>query len=469
MTGTTVIFRLELEKDISNLPEILKIINQEEASLSGLDLVRATKNAIIRDLSVFVKNDKQREELTHKLKKLKGVRVINISDRTFLVHLGGKLEVESKRPLKTRDDLSLAYTPGVAKVSMGIYEKPDFVYNLTIKGNCVAIISDGSAVLGLGDIGPYAALPVMEGKAQLFKTFANVNAFPICVNTKDVDEIVKVAEIISPVFGGINLEDISAPRCFEIEEKLQKRVDIPVFHDDQHGTAVVVLGALLNALKITGKKLKDIKVALLGVGAAGFASTKILLKVGIKDIVGCDTVGVIYRGRKEHMNPYKEWFAKMTNPENIKGEIKDALKGADVFIGVSRANLITPKMVSKMSKNAIVFAMANPDPEIPPESAPNNVAVFATGRSDYPNQINNLLCFPGLFRGLLEVRAKKVIPKMFVSAAKAIAACVSDDELSPDYVVPSVFNKSVVKKVATAVAKEAIKTNLARRKIKLGS
>jgi malate dehydrogenase (oxaloacetate-decarboxylating) len=371
--------------------------------------------------------------------------------------------MRSRLPLKTRDDLSMAYTPGVARVSMAIARDPDAIWNLTIKRNMVAVVSDGSAVLGLGDIGPGGALPVMEGKAILFKEFAGVDAFPLCLDTKDVEEIILIVAAVAPVFGGINLEDISAPRCFEIERRLREMLDIPVFHDDQHGTAIVTLAALLNALKVVDKRLEAIKVVVSGVGAAGVAVTNILLAAGVRDIVGCDRVGTVYRDRPA-LSDVKGEYAAVTNPRDVRGSADEALAGADVFIGVSQPGAISVAGVERMAERAIVFAMANPTPEVPPEAIEAMVEVVATGRSDYPNQINNVLAFPGVFRGALDVRAREINEEMKVAAAHAIAATIPDTELSADYIVPSVFNRAVVPAVAAAVAQAADETGVARKR-----
>jgi len=391
------------------------------------------------------------------------VRVRSWSDRVFLRHLGGKIEVHSKMPLTTRDALSIAYTPGVARVCMAIYEEPEKAYNLTIKKNTVAIVTDGTAVLGLGDIGPQAALPVMEGKAMLFKEFAGVDAWPICLGTKDVDEIVAVVEAIAPGFGGINLEDIAAPRCFEIERRLRERLDIPVFHDDQHGTAVVVLAALLNALKVVGKKPGDIRVVVLGVGAAGMACARMMLDCGVEDIVGVDRAGAIYKGRREHMNPAKEWFAEHTNRHKRTGDLVALCRGVDVFLGLSGPGAFPVEALQAMGRDPIVFALANPVPEIMPEEAAPYARIIATGRSDYPNQINNVLGFPGIFRGALSARARTINEPMKMAAAQAIAGIISDDELFEENLIPSVFDKRVVRAVSNAVAEAARRSGVARR------
>jgi malate dehydrogenase (oxaloacetate-decarboxylating) len=380
------------------------------------------------------------------------------------MHLGGKIEVKAKVSVKTRDDLSMAYTPGVARVCMAIHADPEKAYTLTIKQNTVAVVTDGSAVLGLGDIGPSGAQPVMEGKALIFKEFAGVDAFPICLATKDVNEIVLIVKALAPVFGGINLEDIAAPRCFEIEDRLQRDLDIPVFHDDQHGTAVVVLAALLNALKVVKKKLSDVRVVFTGAGASGIATAKLLMKAGARHVIACDRAGVLYKGRTDNMNSMKEWFAEHTNPRRIRGTAGEALAGADVFIGLSAPGVVSLKDVKAMNRDAIVFAMANPIPEILPEEAGASVRVMATGRSDYPNQINNSSCFPGFFRGMLDVRARRVNDDMKLAAAHALAGIVGKDELSEEYITPSMFDPRVVPAVSSAVAETAMKTGVARRK-----
>jgi malate dehydrogenase (oxaloacetate-decarboxylating) len=395
------------------------------------------------------------------MQDVSGVTVLKYSDRTFLAHLGGKIEIVPKIPLKTRDDLSMVYTPGVARICEAIAADRSKVRNLTIKRNTVAIVTDGTAVLGLGDLGPEAALPVIEGKSMLFKEFAGVDAFPICLATKDVDEIVQTVVRIAPVFGGVNLEDISAPRCFEVERRLIERLDIPVFHDDQHGTAVVVLAALLNALKVVGKELGDVRVVVLGTGAAGTACTKLLLAAGVRDIIGVDRRGIL-QAEASQQNAEKRWYAENTNPRNVRGSIADALVGADVFLGTSAKGLVTRDMVATMAGKPVVFALANPDPEITPTEVEGIVAVMATGRSDFPNQINNVLCFPGFFRGLLDSGAHVVTDGMKLAAARAIADIVAQEGLlHPDYVIPSVFNREVARAVAAAVAAEARTSGLA--------
>lgn len=379
------------------------------------------------------------------------------NDRTFAMHAGGKIEVCCKAPLRNADDLSMAYTPGVARVSQAIAKDPALSFSLTIKRNCIAVVSDGSAVLGLGNVGPYAAMPVMEGKAMLFKEFGQVDAFPICLSTQDSAEIIEAVKAIAPGFGGINLEDIAAPKCFDVEDTLRAQLDIPVFHDDQHGTAAVALAALVNAAKVVGKDLASMKMVVLGAGAAGVACSKTILEAGIGDIIVCDRAGTIYSGRAEGMNRSKQWLAENTNRERMRGTVSDALCGADVFLGVSGPNLISAEDLTTMANDPIVFALSNPTPEIMPEVAAPYVRVMATGRSDYPNQINNVLCFPGLFRGLLDSGARKVTQEMVVAASYAIAGCVSDGELDQGRIIPSVFDPRVAPAVAEAVGRVARK------------
>jgi malate dehydrogenase (oxaloacetate-decarboxylating) len=439
-------------------------IGEAGGDIGAVDLVESTRDRIFRDITINARDSSHGQQIVAQLKRTSGVRVINISDRTFLMHLGGKIEVRSKVPIRTRDDLSMAYTPGVARVCLAIREDRQRAFSLTMKHNTVAVVTDGTAVLGLGDIGPEAALPVMEGKAMLFKEFAGVDAMPICLATKDVTKIVETVKYLAPGFGGINLEDISAPRCFEIEERLRKDLDIPVFHDDQHGTAVVVLAALLNALRIVRKSVRKLRVVVTGVGAAGTATIKILQSSGVRDIIGVDEYGTIYRGRTKGMDFMKRWVASTTNPRQVKGTLSDAMQKADVFIGLSVPGILSVRDVKKMARDPIVFAMANPVPEIQPEDAGRHVRVMATGRSDYPNQINNVLCFPGFFRGLLDSRARTVNDEMKVAAARALAGCVARSELSEEYIIPSVFNKTVAPAVAEGVARAAWKTGSARRR-----
>ena len=456
--------RVRLSSRAGSLGELTMAIGRSGGDIGAIDIVTVGNDYIIRDITVSSVSSKHGEQIVEAVKDVDGVELLQVSDPTFLMHLGGKIEVVSKVPLKTRSDLSMAYTPGVARICDAIHKDPDKVFNLTIKKNTVAIVTDGTAVLGLGDIGPAAALPVMEGKAMLFKEFAGVDAFPICLNTKDPDEIVRTVKAISTVFGGINLEDISAPRCFQIEERLREELDIPVFHDDQHGTAVVVLAALINALKLVGKKMDEIKVVVNGVGAAGVACTKIIMAAGVRNIVGCDQTGALFRGRRGHMNWMKDWYAQNTNPNEEQGTIHEVIKGADVFLGLSVPGVIDAEDVQRMADKPIVFAMANPVPEIMPEDAAPYVAVMATGRSDYPNQINNVLSFPGIFRGALGCRAARINEEMKLAAANAIAGIISDTELHPEYIVPSVFDKRVAEAVAREVESAAQKSGVARRK-----
>jgi malate dehydrogenase (oxaloacetate-decarboxylating) len=459
----SVTLRVKIQNTPGKLGEITTAIGRAGGDIEGIDIASVGKDFLIRDITVNASSEKHDTEIVQSLENIDGVEVVNVSDRTFLMHLGGKIEMVSKMQLKTRADLSMAYTPGVARVCEAIHKDPEKAFNLTIKKNTVAVVSDGTAVLGLGDIGPAAAMPVMEGKAQLFKEFGGVDAFPICLNTKDPDEIVKTIKNIAVAFGGINLEDISAPRCFEIEERLKEELDIPVFHDDQHGTAVVVLAALINALKIVGKKMDEIKVVVNGVGAAGVACSKIVMAAGVTNIVGCDQKGAIFDGRKEHMNWVKDWYARNTNPHKEEGTVHDVIKGADVFFGLSAPGVIDEDDLRNMAKDPIVFAMANPVPEIMPEDAAGLVAVMATGRSDYPNQINNVLCFPGIFRGALNCRASRINEAMKLAAANAIAGIIGDDELHPDYIIPSVFDRRVGEAVAKEVEDAAYASGVARR------
>lgn len=457
--------RVRLSSRAGSLGELTLAIGRAGGDIGAIDIVTVGNNYIIRDITVSGVSSAHGEQIVETVKDVDGVELLQVSDPTFLMHLGGKIEVVSKVPLKTRADLSMAYTPGVARICEAIAKDPEKVFTLTIKKNTVAIVTDGTAVLGLGDIGPAAALPVMEGKAMLFKEFAGVDAFPICLNTKDPDEIVRTVKAISTVFGGVNLEDISAPRCFQIEERLREELDIPVFHDDQHGTAVVVLAALINALKLVGKKMSDVKVIVNGVGAAGVACTKIIMAAGVKNIVGCDQTGALYRGRRENMNWMKDWYAQNTNQNEEKGTVHEVIKGADVFLGLSVPGVIDVEDVKNMAEKPIVFAMANPVPEIMPEAAAPYVAVMATGRSDYPNQINNVLSFPGIFRGALACRAARINEEMKLGAANAIAGIITDAELHPEYIVPSVFDKRVAEAVAREVETAAHNTGVARREI----
>ncbi len=456
--------RVRLANKPGMLGKVTSAIGEAGGDIGAVDLVEAGQKEMTRDIAFKASDEAHGQRIVDRLRTVPDVTVVNVSDRTFLMHLGGKIEVNGRVAVKTRDDLSMAYTPGVARVCMAIHADPEKVYNLTIKQHTVAVVTDGSAVLGLGDIGAAAALPVMEGKCLIFKSFAGVDAFPIALDTKNVDEIVRTVKLISPIFGGINLEDIAAPRCFEIEERLQSELDIPVFHDDQHGTAVVTLAALLNALKIVNKKLSDVKIVFTGAGASAIATAKLMMLEGARHITACDRAGALYRGRTENMNSMKEWFAEHTNADGLKGTVREALIGADVFIGLSGPGVVKADDLGAMKRDAIVFAMANPTPEIMPEEAARYVRVMATGRSDYPNQINNSCGFPGFFKGMFEVRARRVNDEMKLAAAHALASIVTDSELSEEYITPSMFDSRVVPAVASAVAEAAIRTGVARRK-----
>lgn len=457
----SIIMRIELTNRPGMLGKVASAIGKSGGNMGSVDLIGFKNGSVIRDIVVNASDMEMMRRILDVVKQVSGVKLINFADRTFLAHAGGKMEIKSKIPLASRDDLSMAYTPGVARICTAIRENPERVYDLTIKKNTVAVVTDGTAVLGLGDIGPKAALPVMEGKALLFKTFGGVDAFPICLDTKVPGEIIETVRRIAPGFGGINLEDVSAPRCFEIETRLKEILEIPVFHDDQHGTAVVILAGLLNALKVVGKNIEDILVVVNGAGAAGIAAINLMMEAGVRRIIGCDRSGILYRGRKENMNPIKEALAERTNP-GVKGNLARALKGADVFLGVSAGNLLHAREIKKMAPDPIVFAMANPVPEILPEEAGKYVRIMATGRSDYPNQINNVLCFPGLFRGVLDCHAREINREMLLAAAGAIAGSVEADQLMEDYIIPSVFNQKVQENVAGIVRETAVKTGVAR-------
>ncbi|MDQ3910547.1 MAG: NAD-dependent malic enzyme [Actinomycetota bacterium] len=453
--------RVEFPHQPGSLGKILTAVGDVGGIVGAVDIVQIGGERSTRDVTVNARDPEHARQIADVIDALPDVRVTDFSDRTFLFHLGGKIEVKSKTPVRTRDDLSMAYTPGVARVCRAIAEEPERAFNLTIKRNTVAVVSDGTAVLGLGDIGPEAAMPVMEGKVMLFKEFAGVDAFPICLDTKDTDEIVEMVKGMSPGFGGINLEDISAPRCFEIEERLKEELEIPVFHDDQHGTAVVALAALINSLKLVGKEMEDLKVVVNGIGASGVACTKILLSDGARNIIGCDSKGIVHEGR-EDLTPIKRWYAENTNPEGLTGDLSEAVVGADLFLGLSVPGVLTVEHLDSMAEDPIVFAMANPDPEIRPEIARGKARVIATGRSDYPNQINNTLCFPGIFRGALDVRAREISEEMKLAAARALAEVIPEEDLSEDYVIPSVFDERVVPAMAEAVKEAARKSEEAR-------
>jgi malate dehydrogenase (oxaloacetate-decarboxylating) len=454
--------RVRLEDRPGAFADLARAVADAGGSLDAIDLVRVERDTKVRDVTVLAQDADHLDRIAETVRSLPGIEVEHVSDRTFLLHLGGKIEVVPKTPLRTRDDLSMAYTPGVARISEAIAADPQSVWNLTIKRNAVAVVTDGTAVLGLGDIGPEAALPVMEGKAMLFKEFAGIDAFPLCLATKDPDEIVAAVTAVAPVFGGINLEDISAPRCFEIEARLRQSLDIPVFHDDQHGTAVVVLAALVNALRVVGKPIEDVKIVVSGVGAAGTATTRMLQAAGVRTIVGSDRQGALYAGRPG-LSDVKAAYAEETNSAGEQGSCDEVLAGADVFIGLSAPGAVTLDGIRSMAEDAVVLAMANPTPEVRPEELEGFAAVVATGRSDYPNQINNVLAFPGIFRGALDVRASDITEEMKLAAALAIAGVVSPEELGPEYVVPSVFNRDVVPAVASAVAQAAEAGGVARR------
>jgi malate dehydrogenase (oxaloacetate-decarboxylating) len=464
--------RVEIEHRPGMLGRVASAIGEAGGTIGAVDLVRVEREHTIRDITVETGDASDWPRLTAAVDAVSGARVLDTTDRTFLLHVGGKIEIRNKSPLKTRDDLSMAYTPGVARVCRAIFEDPDKAFQYTIKRNTVAVVSDGTAVLGLGDIGPRAAMPVMEGKAMLFKEFGGVDAFPICLNTHDVDEIVAVVRALAPGFGGVNLEDISAPRCFEIEERLIEALDIPVFHDDQHGTAVVVLAALINALRLTGRSIGDLRIVIVGLGAAGVAVTRILLEAGARHIIGVDSRGAVSVERPDYLDgsmpSVKRSLALLTNLERRSGSAVDVLEGADLLIGLSGARVIDASALARMNPDPIVFALANPDPEVAPEEALQYVRILATGRSDYPNQINNVLCFPGLFRGALDVRATRITEPMKTTAARAIADIVSDDELREDYIIPSVFNREVAPAVAAAVAAEARASGTADAGAELG-
>jgi malate dehydrogenase (oxaloacetate-decarboxylating) len=455
--------RLHMPQQGGTFAGVAQAIAEADAMLGAIDLVRVESDRVVRDVTVACGDSQHAEAVVRAVRELEGVRVDSVSDRTFLMHKGGKIEVTSKLPIKTRDDLSMVYTPGVGRVSMAIHEDPAKAWALTIKSNTVAVVSDGTAVLGLGDIGPAAAMPVMEGKAMLFKEFAGVDAFPLCIDTKDVDEIVAFVKAAAPTFGGINLEDISAPRCFEIERRLRAELDIPVFHDDQHGTAIVVLAALLSALRIVRKRVEDITVVVVGAGAAGVACTEIMLAQGVGDVIVCDRHGALSVGR-EHMDAERAALAERTNLRRLQGMADDVLAGADVMVGLSGPGAVSAAAVRAMAPDAIVFAMANPVPEVQPEEVRDHVAIMATGRSDYPNQINNVLAFPGVFKGALDVRARTINEEMKLAAAQAIAHVIPDDELHADYIIPSVFNRRVAEVVADAVADAAVASGVARRR-----
>jgi malate dehydrogenase (oxaloacetate-decarboxylating) len=455
--------RVHLDNHPGAFAGLAKAIGDAGGLLGAIDLVRVEHGKKIRDVTVLASDESHLGRIVDAVRAVDGIEIEHVSDRTFLMHLGGKLEVVPKAPLKTRDDLSMAYTPGVARVSSAIAAEPESVWNLTVKQNAVAVVTDGTAVLGLGDIGPEAALPVMEGKAVLFKEFGGIDAWPVCLDTKDSDEIVRTVALLAPVFGGINLEDISAPRCFEIEARLRDELEIPVFHDDQHGTAIVVLAALLNALQVVDKRIEDIRVVITGAGAAGAAVARTLVAAGVEDVLCADRRGLLYPGRAA-LDPFKAALAAETNPHGVSGSPNEALRGADVYVGLSTPGAVTGAAIRSMAPDAIVFPMANPMPEVLPEEIEDAVAVLGTGRSDYPNQINNVLAFPGVFRGALDVRATAITPEMEIAAAHALAAVVEPDHIAADYVIPSVFDRRVAPAVADAVSSAAEEGGVARRR-----
>ncbi|RMG44383.1 MAG: NAD-dependent malic enzyme [Acidobacteria bacterium] len=450
-----VTIRLECPHAAGWIARIAGKIAEHGGAIRAIDLVRIRRGRSLRDYTIECPSPEAENAIAEAIRGLDGVRVLSVTDDTFRIHQGGKLEIRSKVPLRSRADLSMAYTPGVARVCEAIAREPEVSRTHTIRANTIAVVSDGSAVLGLGDIGPAAAMPVMEGKAILFKAFGHIDAFPLCIDVHDADGIVRFCEQVAPSFGGINLEDIAAPKCFEIERRLRETLDIPVFHDDQHGTAVVVLAAAINALRLTGRSPESMKVVFSGAGAAGFACTRALLDHGFRNVIVCDSRGAIDRRRDFRSNPMKQWLAEHTNPNGEHGSLKDVIEGADMFIGVSAPNLLDRRDIERMNESPIVFAMANPTPEVMPEEIEDIAAVVATGRSDYPNQINNVLAFPGIFRGALDARARTINEEMKRAAAHAIASVIADDELSPDYIVPSVFDKRVAARVAVAVAEAA--------------
>lgn len=455
--------RLELNQRPGVFAQLANALAEEGASIGAVDLVSATKAKVVRDITFDAKSEEHGEQVLKRLNALPDVKVLHSSDRIFMMHLGGKIEVGSKFQIKTRNTLSMAYTPGVGRVAQAIAKDPTKVYTFTCKSNSVAVVTDGSAVLGLGNLGPQAALPIMEGKVMLFHQFAGIDAWPICLNTQDPDEIVRAVTLIAPGFGGINLEDISAPRCFDIERRLQAALDIPVMHDDQHGTAVVILAALTNALKVTDRKIEDVKIVVNGLGAAGIACCELLLAAGVTGLVGVDRNGLVLSGSLAELRDHRHDLISIIQYHQPSGTLQDALKDADIFIGLSTGNILTVADLDLMVKEPIVFALANPDPEIAPDLAINHCRIFASGRSDYPNQCNNLLAFPGMFRGALDVQAKTINEDMQLAAAQALAEVVPESALSEEYIVPSVFDRHVVQKVSKAVAKAAYESGVARR------
>jgi len=461
-SGKNVIMRLEIQTEQIGFGQIITRINENGGDVVGIDVIKSGAASSVRDITVTVASAADTERIIGDIRSLPGVRLLQVSDRTFLLHLGGKIEISPKTPIHNRDDLSRVYTPDVARICLAIREDRSKAYNLTIKRNTVAVVSDGSAVLGLGNIGPLAAMPVMEGKAMLFKQFAGVDAFPICLDTQDTEAIIAAVKHLAPAFGGINLEDISSPRCFEIEERLRTELDIPVFHDDQHGTAVVMYAGIINALKVVGKRLADTRIVVCGIGAAGITCTKILLSAGAGEIIGVDRDGAL-TADETYGNEAWNRYAQLTNPRRVRGSLSEVVEGADIFIGVSAGGLLKRADVERMAPRPIVFAMANPTPEIMPSEIDDIAGVVATGRSDYPNQINNVLCFPGIFRGALDCQAAEINEEMKLAAAEAIASSIPAKELDKLYIIPSVFNPDVVRRIRKSVIEAAIRTGVARR------
>ena len=460
--GNAITLRVLIKNVPGQLGKLSTAIGEAGGDIGAIDLVAHQGDSVVRQIDVKCRDEAHADEIVAAARTVAGVEVLEATDRTFELHRGGKIGITGKFPLRSRDDLSMAYTPGVGRVCEAIARDPHRVWELTIKQNSVAVLTDGTAVLGLGNLGPEAAMPVMEGKAMLFKEFGGIDAYPICVRAESTEHLISVAKAVAPGFGGINLEDIAAPACFEVEERLRAELDIPVFHDDQHGTAVVTQAALLNAARVVGRPLSEMRVVILGMGAAGVACARLLLHMGVGDVVGVDSAGVLHKGRTKNMNSQKQWLADNTNRENLTGDLEAALRGADAFIGVSGPGLVRPEWIATMRSNAIVFALANPIPEIMPEEMPENVRIIATGRSDYANQINNVLVFPGFFRGLLDGHATTLNHEMEASAARALAGLVGGGELSEDYIIPSVFDRRVAPAVADAVLTSAIATGAAR-------
>ncbi|GAA3686931.1 NAD-dependent malic enzyme [Nonomuraea antimicrobica] len=450
----SITVRLEVPAGGKAVSQLTHAVESAGGVVTALDVTNAGHEKLRIDVTCAARDTDHAQAIVDQLEAVEGVVIHKVSDRTFLMHLGGKIEMKSKVPLRNRDELSMAYTPGVARVSMAIARNKEDARRLTIKRNTVAVVTDGSAVLGLGNIGPEAALPVMEGKAALFKRFAGIDAWPICLDTQDVDEIVRTVQVIAPGFGGINLEDIGAPRCFEVERRLRELLDIPVFHDDQHGTAICVLAALTNALRVVNKNIETVKITMAGAGAAGNAVLRLLLEAGARNVIVCDYLGAVHKGRDD-LDESLRWIAEHTNAEGYSGDLRGAIKDADVFVGVSAPGILTGDDIATMATDAVVFALANPEPEVSPDDAREHAAVVATGRSDYPNQINNVLAFPGVFRGLLDAQAGGVTQEMLLAAAGALAAVVTPEELGPNYIIPSVFHPDVATAVAAAVRESA--------------